>query len=291
MSRVSILVPSRTGAVDGLRAQLARQTLTGWELIVKRGIAPPARSRNLAAAEASGEILLFLDDDVQLMDDRVLEDVVRALEAAGPQAAMGVLCRVPADATPFQHRQEREAFAPKVPATDAPWPAVAWDVLGTACCAIARTTFEALGGFDESLRSGEDFDLWYRLESRGGKAHVLTNRWIGHYPPKTALALIRKTIWYERGNGRLARKYPNSGYRMPLRGRAQAAGYLALRTLCLVPLMFLKVSYQHRRPVSAFRPLAALLSYVGAWAYCLGWFEAEPRVQPSSLPMQPIAQG
>ncbi len=276
---VSIVVPSRTGRIDGLGEQISHQSLlrtyVGCELVVQQGTAPAGRARNLAAARARGEILIFLDDDVHLAHGSLLADMVGALQGIETFSAVAVDWRLPPDATPFQQWQVQDSFdrqPDKHAVREERLVPVPWYVLGASCFAIRRCTFEALGGFDESLISGEDPEFWYRLSVAGGKPYLLSDRWIHHYPPRTLTVLLRKTIWYEQGNAQVMRKHPGSGYRMVLKSRWHAAWYLAARTIALVPLMFVKVSYRYRRPMLAFRPMAALLSYIGAWAYCLSWF-------------------
>ena len=270
---VSLIVPSRTGNVKALQAQLARQSLSGWELIVQSRIAPPAKARNLGAAKAQSEILIFLDDDIRFGQAGLLADLVEALETTGPASAVGVGWRLPPDASAFQRWLMRESFERQAAEGQDP-ASIPWHGLGASCIAIWRQAFEALGGFDEQLVSGEDHELWYRLFCSGGGLYLLPRCWIYHEPPATFRAAVRKTIWYERGNAQVARKHPAARYRMPLRSRWHAAAYLLARTVLLPMLMFIKVSYQRRRPAIAFRPLAALLSYIGAWAYCLSWFAA-----------------
>ena len=270
--RVSIIVPSRTGQVDGLRTQLTRQSLRDWELIIQAGTAPAGRARNLGARRTAGRLLIFLDDDVVLGQMDLLERLSAALEARGPWAAMGAVWRVPPGANAFQQRYVREAFPPELPPADGREAVeVPWRTIGTACIAIPRATFQALDGFDDTLLSGEDYEFCYRLHRRGGRVYALTDAWVYHEPPRTLGEAARKTLWYERGNAQVARKHPAAGYRMPLRGPLHTVGYLALRTLALPLLCVVKVSYHHRRPQVAWRPGSALLSYLGAWAYCVGW--------------------
>ena len=290
---VSIVVPSLIGQVEPLRRRLARQSLEGWELVVVPGVSPVARARNLGARQASAALIVFIDDDVEFGDAHVLRDVIAALERLAPGDAIGLRWRLADDATPFQRRQARTAIVADASASAAmsarcePVAAaerVSWRTVGTACFAMRREAFHRIGGFDEQLRSGEDFELCYRLERAGGAIWRLAGRWITHQPPRTFREAVRKAIWYELGNAQVARKHPEAKYRMPIRGIVHAAGYLALRTLCLPLLCMLKVSYHRRRPAFQWRPEAALLSYVGAWAYCVGWFAAAGRVSVSVPP-------
>ena len=44
----------------------------------------------------------------------------------------------------------------------------------TSAVVARKAPIDAAGGFDESLRRGQDFDLWLRLAHRGAQMHVLT---------------------------------------------------------------------------------------------------------------------
>ena len=270
---VSIVVPSRTGDVSALRAHLARQSLRNWELVVDTHPPTPARARNLGAAQAEGRWLIFLDDDVELGHEHLLADVIDALQSVGPNAAVGVPCRLTPHATPFQRRHFNASFAVGATCSTERLTRVSWrDSVNGRCMAMWRETFEALGGFDSQSTASEEPELLYRLCQQGGCVYMLWSGWVYYEPPKTLREAIQKTVWYERGNSQFARKHPEADHRLALRSRWHGAWYLLLRTVFLAPLMFIKVSYHYRTPRLAFRPMAALLSYLGAWAYCLSWF-------------------
>ena len=270
---VSIVVPSRTGQVDALRAQLNRQSLKDWELIVDTDPSTPGQARNLGAARASGKWLVFFDDDVGLPSDELLASLIRALESVGENTCVGVPCRIIPEASYFQRQLFRESFHLNGLDSSNGLLETSWcDSANGRCMALGRETFERLGGFDKQQPSGEEPELLYRLCRQGGKVYLLTDHWVYYAPPETLRVAVKKTIWYERGNAQFAQKHPDAHYRIPLKNRWNAAGYLFLRTLSLFPLCFLKVSYQHRKPSLQWRPAAALLSYLGAWVYCVCWF-------------------
>lgn len=118
----------------------------------------PAAARNRGAAEAAGEVLFFLDADIELRPDAlaraaaVLDEdpdigLVQGVYDAEPMIDDGPVERYK---TLFEHHWRTRA-AGRGGATL------------FALTAIRTEVFKAAGGFDEALRSGEDVDLGSRL--------------------------------------------------------------------------------------------------------------------------------
>jgi glycosyltransferase involved in cell wall biosynthesis len=178
---VSVIVPaSRLDKAAQTLESLQRQRYDGpLELIVVGSVADelaktwsitpihtgplkePGKARNLAAQHASGDVLLFLDDDCIVAEDWV-ERNVQALQAT-KIGAVGASIRSRSDSffarcvdfTNFGRYQRRTPLVGPV---------------ASASMAVPRALFQRLGGFDETMRSGEDMDLCYRLQQVGYKA-------------------------------------------------------------------------------------------------------------------------
>jgi len=154
------LIVAADGAIEDCRP-LA--TTHGARVIVVPGPSGPAVARNRAAAQATGEVLLFVDTDVVVAPDAIAG--MRALLDAAPNIAgvFGAYDRQPA-ATNFmsQFKNLSHAYVHEIANRRA---STFWAGLG----ALRADAFRAVGGFDERFArpSVEDIDLGYRLVSAG----------------------------------------------------------------------------------------------------------------------------
>ncbi len=172
---LSVVIPTKNeeGSLPGLLASLKRQTLQPAEVIVAdarstdgtRAVAEaggarvvegglPGVGRNRGAAAASSPLILFLDADVELREDDMLERMVRGLEERGLDVAT---CEVePLDASRVDRLLHRaynryakflEHLFPHAPGF---------------CILVRKTVHDAIGGFDETVTFCEDHDYVQR---------------------------------------------------------------------------------------------------------------------------------
>ena len=177
------LVIVDNGSTDGTPAWVeefkgtARSAGVPVKLIRNAGNIGCSTARNQGAAAGAGERLVFMDNDVALRSRRWLAILGAALDAdpaiaiVGPKlvypvsphriqcAGVGISAsgRVlfrgrgePRDDSRFQERQDVQCLI-------------------SACFMIRRKAFDKAGGFDEAFNpvEYEDFDLCYRVRSRG----------------------------------------------------------------------------------------------------------------------------
>lgn len=128
------------------------------DLTERRG---PSVARNMAVRHAQAPYLLFLDSD-DLIEPTALEKMFWCLESH-PEWAM---CKGYTVAFGEQSYLSTAGF-------EEPWLFLDRNPV-TITALVRRKTFQAVGGFDESMRSGlEDWDLWLNLAANGYWGHTI----------------------------------------------------------------------------------------------------------------------
>ncbi len=156
-------------AADGAREDChALAAAHGAVVIEIAGPAGPATARNRAAAQATGDTLLFVDADVVASPD-ALPGMCRLLEEEPELAGVfGAYDVEPAEQNFMsQFKNLSHTYVHEIGAGDAStW----WAGLG----AIRTSVFRRVGGFDERFRrpSVEDIDLGYRVVALGHRLRL-----------------------------------------------------------------------------------------------------------------------
>jgi len=181
MALVSVVVPTRNRArylaeavesvlgqshrdlecvvVDGGSTDGTRHLLTAIDdprLTVIRHDRPrgPGVARNRGLEAASGEYVVFLDDDDRLLEHAV-ETLVETMREQ-PRDCAGVYARE----RRMGERNGSDARSGTCRTVDRYTDA---EIRGPSCTLVRAEVCEAVGGFDESFRSQEDADFWIRL--------------------------------------------------------------------------------------------------------------------------------
>ena len=165
----------------------------------------PSRARNAGVLHATGEWLAFVDADCELATNWLAVCGSHLSRDEQVVAAAGTM-RGPAPDATWVERAWYE-LAHNSGATEVK--PVRW--LPTFNLLVRRSSFEAAGGFDESLSTCEDCDLGYRL-AKLGKLLVDSRTQVVHRGESRSLPeLFRREAWRTRGNLRLALSRPFDG--------------------------------------------------------------------------------
>jgi GT2 family glycosyltransferase len=167
---------------------------------------------NLGVRGASGEVLLFTDDDAQL-------------DPAWPDAMTGCFAdqTVGAAFGRVQGLTMAPGFdaPPLIPDGDAPYET--WDFAHGVAMALRRTAIKQVGGFDERLgpgapAHGEEHDMVVRLRERGWRVVIAGAPPIRHLDWRSEEEERRNALVYERGGGAFVgaalRRSPREGARL-----------------------------------------------------------------------------
>lgn len=187
-NKVEIFVMDN-GSTDGTHAILTKMGVS-FAIIEK---VPVSVLRNRGAKNTSGEFLAFIDADIELSSNWIEQ----ALATMGDSnnVAVGCFPRAPVDSTwvgRVKDLHQRLRHSREV-VLQVPW-------LPSANFLVRKKDFEAVGGFNEGIETGEDVDLGYRLESQGALVRNLNLDAIHWGEDQDLMTLWKKEVWRGMGN-------------------------------------------------------------------------------------------
>jgi GT2 family glycosyltransferase len=158
----------------------------------------PGHARNVGAAAAASENLLFCDAD-DIVNDRWVEAMVATLATA--EIAAGE----------FDHESLNSRRVRRWRPTHQGGLHIGWGFLALVVAAnlgVQRAWFDAVGGFDGSyLGACEDGDLGWRIMLAGGQVAYVVDAVIQYRHRETFWGAFKQHIGYGRGIARLMRAY------------------------------------------------------------------------------------
>lgn len=120
----------------------------------------PSRARNLGVQAAQGDVVAFLDADDWWEPGHIA--AVAGLLERFPEAAVAFsMARASDDAG-----RQSARLIPESQPTDVFWICIHNNIVPQLGAAVRRKAFLAVGGYNESMRYSEDYDLWLRLARR-----------------------------------------------------------------------------------------------------------------------------
>jgi GT2 family glycosyltransferase len=150
-----------------------------------------AALNNAAARESTADVLVFLNNDTEIVDGAWVQTLLE--EALRPEiGAVAPLLLYPdgavqhAGAAIGLHAYAGHPFAGLMPDADTPFGSAAggtrnWLAVTAACMMVERTKFEAIGSFDESfVVGGNDVELCLRLTAAGHRSLCVPHAVVKH---------------------------------------------------------------------------------------------------------------
>lgn len=241
--KLSVVIPTcnRAPLLRRLLAQLAAQTAHGFEVrVVDDGSTPPVdlkdlrvpyplhllRQRNAGAAAArhagvlasQGEVILFIDDDMQVAPDFV-EQHLRAHQQHGRAVVLGRIRADPAlSGMPLFERWHAVLLDRKAEDIRSRTLPVRGNLLFTGNASLRREDYLAVGGFDTTLENSEDVELGLRLEKAGVSFVFSEKAFTLHGSDHTSLDKWRRRARrYGSIDHRIAERHPELRHASPWR--------------------------------------------------------------------------
>ena len=188
--------------VAGLDHVAARRGFDSVRYVSSTRPVYPGEARNLGAAIAMGEHLLFLDADCVPRTGWL-----SAMERAFADGADVIGGAVNFDPEGYWTRADNASLLHEfLPG----WPRTSRRYLASLNLGITHDAFSAVGGFDGALRSAEDLDLTSRLSRRGYRMLFEPNAVVAHHPARTGpIDLWRHHFTYGANSARVRLRHPD----------------------------------------------------------------------------------
>lgn len=154
------------GCTDGTDQLRIEPPLTGR--IVEQPCAGPSAARNSGAARATGDLLLFLDDDIEAWPELVQAHVSAHAALPADAVVVGYLSAKPENGSDLFRTTLRGWWELMFERMREPGHRFTYADVLTGNCSISRQVFQALGGFEEQLHCHEDYEFGLRVLRAGG---------------------------------------------------------------------------------------------------------------------------
>lgn len=187
------------GSTDGTDEWLRSRHVPFPVTVRTQANAGPAAARNAGVQACSGELVLFVDDDV-VPDPGLIAAHVRHHDGVDDKVVIGPM-NTPDDVElSAWTRWEQKKLEKQYDAlTAGRWPVTPRQFY-TGNASLGRNHIEAVGGFDPAFRRAEDVELAYRLADGGLHFAFAPDAVVVHYAPRGFGAWLANAVEYGRND-------------------------------------------------------------------------------------------
>jgi GT2 family glycosyltransferase len=255
------------GSADGTREWLERARFPYRLRPLSQEHGGAAAARNRGVAEATGELLVFLDDDV-VPDTEVVRSHVAAQRDRDTVVIGPMLAPTEWSRPAWIRWEEDKLHAVYRAMVSGRWPCTPRQFF-TANASLPRDRFLAAGGFDTRFRRAEDVELGYRLRDAGMRFVFEPAARVWHYP-RRSFASWRRTpydygradVWMQRDKGHHALSVAYDEFQTKRHPLNRALARICVgRPAAFAPVsLALRLTVHASEAIGARRPASAALS-------------------------------